>query len=205
SMLVILFTETSLLPLRYRRLELALSYAKYASACPVSYYVKCAYLHACNLVRKGHASQVGDIIHALSHLPVPVKSSVDDFLSGAQIDNLVKAVRDSWITSATDAIQASIRCTLLKARVEFDRKGHSFPAPVFASRSYLKIITVPIHRRAYLRFITSNHMLAVEVLRYTDRRYQPYVPREWRKCRLGCDEVEDEVHAILCCEGDPDL
>ncbi|THU79513.1 hypothetical protein K435DRAFT_942967, partial [Dendrothele bispora CBS 962.96] len=83
--------------------------------------------------------------------------------------------------------------------------GNSSPAPVFASRSYLKIITVPNHRRAYLRFITSNHMLAVEVLRYTDRRYQPYVPREWRKCRLGCDEVEDEVHAILCCEGDPDL
>ncbi|THU77421.1 hypothetical protein K435DRAFT_889798 [Dendrothele bispora CBS 962.96] len=205
SMLVILFTETGLLPLRYRRLELALSYAKYAAACPDSHYAKCAWMHSCNLVRKGHSSQVGDIIHVLSRLPVPVKSSVEDFLSSARLDNLIVAVRDSWITSATDAIQGSIRCTLLKARVEFDRHGHPSPAAVFASRSYLKIITVPNHRRAYLRFITSNHMLAVEVLRYTDRRYQPYVPRDWRKCRLGCDEVEDEVHALLCCEGDRDL
>ncbi|THU97533.1 hypothetical protein K435DRAFT_561606, partial [Dendrothele bispora CBS 962.96] len=205
SLLVILFTETGLLPLCYRRLELALNYAKYAATCPDSHYAKCAWMHSCNLLRKGHSSQVGDLIHVLSRLPVPVESSVEDFLSSARLDNLIVAVRDSWITSATDAIQGSIRCTLLKARVEFDKHGRPSPAAVFASRSYLKIITVPNHRRAYLRFITSNHMLAVEVLRYTDRRYQPYVPRDWRKCRLGCDEVEDEVHALLCCVGDRDL
>ncbi|THU82738.1 hypothetical protein K435DRAFT_784507 [Dendrothele bispora CBS 962.96] len=205
SMLLILFTKTGLLPIRYRRLELALAYAKYATACPINHYAKCAYMHSCNLVRNGHSSQIGDIIHALSRLPVPVICTVDDFVSTDRLDRLAVAVRDSWITLATDAIQGSIRCALLKARVEFARHGRPSPAAVFASRNYLKMIAVPNHRRAYLRFITSNHMLAVELLRYTDRRYQPYVPREWRICRFGCDEVEDERHALLVCKGAPEI
>ena len=48
-------------------------------------------------------------------------------------------------------------------------------------------------------FISLGHFLAVEVLRHKDRRYQPYIPREWRPCRFGCNTIEDEFHALLCC------
>ncbi|KAK0432096.1 uncharacterized protein EV420DRAFT_1235339, partial [Desarmillaria tabescens] len=50
----------------------------------------------------------------------------------------------------------------------------------------------------------SSHILAVEVLRWTEC-YRPKIPREWRLCRFCKVTVEDEVHALLCCTIAPGL
>jgi hypothetical protein len=48
----------------------------------------------------------------------------------------------------------------------------------------------------------STHSLAVERLRWKER-YRAPVPREWRLCRFCRGGVEDEVHALLVCQGHP--
>jgi hypothetical protein len=55
-----------------------------------------------------------------------------------------------------------------------------------------------------MRFITSNHRLAVEVLRWT-RSGADYIPDEWRLCRFCQSDVEDELHAFMICGVCPDL
>ncbi|KAK7017586.1 hypothetical protein R3P38DRAFT_3559424 [Favolaschia claudopus] len=56
------------------------------------------------------------------------------------------------------------------------------------------------HRKALTRLVLSQHPLAVERLRYKKRYHTQSVPRELRKCRFGCDAVEDAEHAMFFCE-----
>jgi len=64
---------------------------------------------------------------------------------------------------------------------------------------YLSAISHPPHRQALLRLVTAEHGLAVEIGR---RRG---LPRELRLCRLCGAEVEDEIHILLECTGDPEV
>ncbi|KAK0458745.1 uncharacterized protein EV420DRAFT_1269695, partial [Desarmillaria tabescens] len=50
----------------------------------------------------------------------------------------------------------------------------------------------------------SSHTLAVEVLRWAERR-RPPVPHSQCLCRFYLSEVEDEVHALLYCDGSQSL
>ncbi len=56
------------------------------------------------------------------------------------------------------------------------------------------------HRKALVRLLTFSHTLAVEVLRWTERRCPP-VLREDCLCRYCHTEVEDEAHVLLDCDG----
>ncbi|KAK0441943.1 hypothetical protein EV421DRAFT_1711229, partial [Armillaria borealis] len=53
-------------------------------------------------------------------------------------------------------------------------------------------------------FFLSSHVLAVEVLRWSER-YRPRIPHEWRLCRFCKIAVEDEIHALLRCTIAPGL
>ena len=68
-------------------------------------------------------------------------------------------------------------------------------------RPYLESPIVPAHRKALTSIMFSSHGLAIERLRWAER-YRPTVPREWRLCRLCLTQVEDEVHALMDCQGD---
>ncbi|THV00867.1 hypothetical protein K435DRAFT_559516, partial [Dendrothele bispora CBS 962.96] len=199
SMLVVLFTETGLVPIRYRRLQLALSYLKYAASCSKDHLAFAAFSHCCSLHRKGASSLIGDIIFALACLPVPVNCTLADCSVPERIDHMSAKVLQSWESSAMMFIQGSVCCHLLRNRIRVDPKGLASPEALITFRHYLTLIPTPKHRRAFVRFLTSGHRLGVELLRHTDRRYRPAVPREWRKCRFGCEEVEDEFHATLRC------
>ena len=67
---------------------------------------------------------------------------------------------------------------------------------------YLDIIPIMDGKRHYTKFRTSNHKLAIEILRYK----RPTVPREQRLCEF-CDqsEIEDEYHMIFSCKIYADL
>ncbi len=70
-------------------------------------------------------------------------------------------------------------------------------------RHYLRL-WVTRNRKALTRLLFSDHLLALEQLRQADR-YHPFVPRDKRLCCLCASSVESPEHAVLLCEGDPDL
>ncbi|KAK0475763.1 hypothetical protein IW261DRAFT_455730 [Armillaria novae-zelandiae] len=63
-------------------------------------------------------------------------------------------------------------------------------------------ITIAEHRKAIVRLLTSAHPLAVEVLRWSERR-QPPVPPNLRFCRYCQIHIEDELHALWHCVASP--
>jgi hypothetical protein len=62
----------------------------------------------------------------------------------------------------------------------------------------------PLASTRLLAIITSNHRLAVEVLRWA-RSGVDYIPERWRLCRFCQSDVEDELHAFMICDGFRDL
>ena len=78
-------------------------------------------------------------------------------------------------------------------KLDFYRKfKHDFKA-----EEYLDLTPVINAKRDYAKFRTSNHKLAVEILRYK----RPVIPREQRFCEFcNRDEVEDENRVIFSCK-----
>ena len=83
-------------------------------------------------------------------------------------------------------------------KLDFFRKfKHDFKA-----EEYLDLTPVINAKRDYAKFRTSNHKLAVEILRYK----RPVIPREQRFCEFcNRDEVEDENHIIFSCKTYKDI
>ena len=77
-------------------------------------------------------------------------------------------------------------------KLDFYRKfKHEYKA-----EEYLDMAPTMYAKRDYIKFRTSNHKLAVEILRYK----RPIVPREQRLCELCTeDKIEDEFHMIFEC------
>lgn len=71
------------------------------------------------------------------------------------------------------------------------------------SRAYL-LINITAFRIAYIHMFLSGHALAVERLRWAERR-RPFIPRGNRLCRLCGIDIEDEAHAMFACLGDAQL
>ena len=72
----------------------------------------------------------------------------------------------------------------------------------FKPEEYLDLTPVINAKSYYAKFRTSNHKLAVEILRYK----RPVIPREQRFCEFcNRDEVEDENHIIFSCKTYKDI
>ena len=72
----------------------------------------------------------------------------------------------------------------------------------FKAEEYLDLTPVINTKRDYAKFRTSNHKLAVEILRHK----RPVIPREQRFCEFcNRDEVEDENHIIFSCKTYKDI
>ncbi|KAJ6557646.1 hypothetical protein B0H19DRAFT_947095, partial [Mycena capillaripes] len=71
-------------------------------------------------------------------------------------------------------------------------------------RHYLKMVVVPAHRKAMTGLLLGDHNLSVERLRYP-ARCRDAVPHEHRLCRCCQGGIEDEVHALFDCTGNPRL
>ena len=72
----------------------------------------------------------------------------------------------------------------------------------FKAEEYLDLTPVINAKRDYAKFRTSNHKLAVEILRYK----RPVIQREQKFCEF-CNrgEVEDENHIIFSCKTYKDI
>ncbi|KAJ7055699.1 hypothetical protein C8F01DRAFT_993691 [Mycena amicta] len=193
SMRAVLFTETGLLPISYRRAMLALRFAAYLVRLPDHHYSNAAYREALLLAANNMGSWITDLRAVLLSFEVfPVSSTVDDFRSSDGITELVKAVERSADRFHRAKIANSDRLRFLRKRQEIGGD-----APAMQLRPYLQLVSSP-NRKAYTKFLTSEHSLAVEALRLPER-YRMEVPRAWCLCRFCHRAVEDETHATLVC------
>ncbi|KAJ7186300.1 hypothetical protein GGX14DRAFT_374880, partial [Mycena pura] len=71
-------------------------------------------------------------------------------------------------------------------------------------RHYLTMVVVPAHRKAMTCLLLGDDNLSVERLRYATH-YRESIPRELRLCRFCRGGIEDEVHALFNCIGNPSL
>ncbi|KAJ7497492.1 hypothetical protein FB451DRAFT_1459707 [Mycena latifolia] len=123
--------------------------------------------------------------------------------SGFSIRELVTAVEASCEAMLQGELDSAARTYLLHNRLETDEKGR-LRTVVLHFRHYLRLISIP-HRKAFTRFLLSDHNLAVEALRHTDRYRKYHISRAWRFCRFCQMDIEDEAHAALVCTAHPEL
>ncbi|KZV88109.1 hypothetical protein EXIGLDRAFT_839455 [Exidia glandulosa HHB12029] len=195
---VALFSETGIVPIRYRRADLLLRFLGYLLQCPENMYVSSALRDSVNLARQGKTSWFLDAQKALRLLHKPVH--LDFIEDSGEIDTLRSAVADSARAFVEDKLRGSTKLVLLQHRpreTAHDR-GSWGEAPPLSFRAYLRL-PIPTHRVALTRLLLSDHALAVERLRWEN------IPHNQRLCRFCEDGVEDEVHALLLCDGSADL
>jgi hypothetical protein len=77
SVIAILFSETGIIPLRYRRLSFAIGYLSHLMLLPPTHLAGVAYRDSVQITRDGLPCWLSDLSYALSHLPVPVLLSMD--------------------------------------------------------------------------------------------------------------------------------
>ncbi len=206
SPVAMLFSETGMWPVRYRRLVLALRYWQYALSLPNDHFLSYALADAVSLAVNGKSSWMTDLVHALLRLPHPIYLDVSRHWLPVDIDNLIETVESSCLKDIDDFMASSPKALLLhhcSPHAAHLHNDHASQSVVSAFRSYL-LVPVPAHRKALVRLLTSSHTLAVEVLRWAERR-RPAIPRDERLCRYCRGEVEDEAHVLLYCDGSHDL
>ncbi|KZV97664.1 hypothetical protein EXIGLDRAFT_607803 [Exidia glandulosa HHB12029] len=194
-----LYTETGLSPIRFRRADLAVRFLGYALQQKEGDLVGCAVRDSRALALAGKKSWLGDLRKACQHLHGGgVDIGFPDSADG--IDDVRSALKECEKRYLRTATESCGKLPLLTGRLHENcfAQAAPRPAPVTAFRSYLKI-RAREHRTALTRFLFSDHMLAVERLRYEN------VPRARRKCRFCRDAVEDELHALFECDGHEEL
>jgi hypothetical protein len=201
SMLAVLFTETGLMPIRIRRLLLALSRLRYIVGLPDDRRVRSALLDSVDLFAAGNACWTSDIAILLCALPIPIHIVPTDFLSIPIIDDIVVEATDADLQFDINFLQ---KTRLLRDRLELAGDSNTLALVTRRRRHYLTMVAVPAHRMALTRMILSDHNVSVERLRYRVR-YRLPIPREERLCRFCRGAVEDEVHALLDCNAHPPL
>ena len=193
-----LFTETGVMPIRHRRLILAIKYLAYAVSLPESHYVKCAFNDSVNLWMAGKPCWLGDLQYALNALPHAIAFLPTRQLDATLFRALAEDVKSSCIFSLYTEITQSDKTVWLRLDTTTHMPTRLRPNPILAT------VRIPAHRTALMRLITSSHCLAIERLRWTER-YRWRVPRAERICRFCADAVEDEVHAMFQCPAQNDL
>jgi hypothetical protein len=202
SVIAILFSETGLEPISYRRALLLLRNLRYLANLGEDRLVKNGLIDSLNLARQLKMSWVNDVVIVLSELPIPVYWDVKSgsAIAVETVDALLAAVKHSMETSINVDLHAYSRTRdLLTDRVVWlDGKWVS---KVMAFRLYLRVRNNK-HRIALTHAVLSGHALAMERMRWSER-YKLQVPRKWMLCRFCKDHLEDAIHAMFMCKHTP--
>ncbi|GBE82390.1 hypothetical protein SCP_0407740 [Sparassis crispa] len=202
--LLVLFSETGILPLKYRRAMLALRYLRHLLILPTDDLAAIALAQAHQLAVNGFPSWVSDLHVVLQRMETPVGFDLHHPLTLRCVDDCLHKLTASLEGYVQRELNDSPRLLLLRQRTELTNDGRHVHHTL-AFRHYLRV-TCAEHRKALTRLLVSDHALAVEQLRRAERG-RATVPREWRICRL-CrhrDIIEDPVHALFECTSHPDL
>jgi hypothetical protein len=203
SVIATLFSETGLLPLRFRRVILAVAYLIYLLQLPHHHYAHLALQESKSLLRNGFPCWIADLNWVISHLPGGPGNSSDahvERMDVGQLLSLQKELVRQCDEHLRDVLMTSTKCSLIRGRLELDTIGMGMIS-IRKMCHYLALPVNPSHRKAVTSIMFSSHALGVERLRWKER-YRAPVPREWRLCRVCHTQVEDEVHVLLDCSGD---
>jgi hypothetical protein len=198
SMKAVLFSETGIWPIRYRRVYLALKNLCYWIELDHERPAWNALQESLKLAQEKRISWINDLRIILSRLYIPVQLDISGPLNLVDVQNAMKLVEMSMEAWVDHEIENSARTKdLLVGRLEKDNETAKLVKKTVHFRHYLRVKT-PEHRLALTRMVLSSHSLAVERRRWQERG-KPVVPREWRKCRFCQDSVEDPAHALFIC------
>ncbi|KAJ6450210.1 hypothetical protein C8R47DRAFT_998968 [Mycena vitilis] len=199
-----LFTELGLVPIRYRRLILAIRYLGYLISLPPAHYARAALEDSFLLFCEGKQGYWMDLHCALRNLPFPITLPPRTALTLESCTALGKAVYTSAMKFLDSKVENSARLYLLHDRREplEDEPPRKITVVL---RHYLDLVVNAKHRKALTRLLVSQHPLAVERMRYKQRYHREDVPRHCRLCRFGCGVVETVEHALFFCTGTVEL
>ncbi|KAJ7918680.1 hypothetical protein B0H13DRAFT_2435218 [Mycena leptocephala] len=203
SMLAVLFTETGLMPVRIRRLLLALGRLEYMLSTDPRRIVHSALLDSVALFREGKSGWASDLAVMLKRLPTAIDVEPEDLLSVSRVDAIKKEVVRIVDADLQHDIDNLIKTHMLRNRLESGEQK-SLTLVTRRLRHYLTMVAVPAHRKAMTGLLLGDHNLSVERLRYP-ARYREAIPRQHRLCRFCRGDIEDEVHALFDCTADPRL
>jgi hypothetical protein len=204
SMIAPLFTETGLVPLRFRRVILALTHLKYLLAVNNDRYVKAAMCDSVLLLDSGMPSWAMDLCYVIDKLPFRIVLPNLATITPNMVDRVIKSVDAGlqaylqWSIDSPD----SPKLYLLRGRLEPEKDS----APVLKTlqfRHYLNVVN-PKHRKALTQLLLSSHCLALEILRWVEFR-RPRIDRHLRVCRFCKTEIESPEHALLECTAELEL
>ncbi|KAJ7436612.1 hypothetical protein FB451DRAFT_1061625 [Mycena latifolia] len=187
SVVAVLFSETGLEPILYRRATLLL---------------KNLNLDSLDLARQLKMSWVNDIVIVLSDLPIPVYWKVvsDTALEVKTIEGLPADVKHSMEACIHAELSAYSRTRdLLPDRVVME--DGKWVKKVLAFRMYLRVRNNK-HRLALTHAVLSGHSLAMERMQWAERYKNP-VPKKYRLCRFCKNHLEDAIHAMFVCKHNP--
>ncbi|KAJ7702820.1 hypothetical protein B0H17DRAFT_1043081, partial [Mycena rosella] len=185
SMTAPLYTETGLVPLRFR-------------------YVKVAGEDSVQLSDEGKASWAMDLRYVIHNLPfnvvLPALSTIPPQMVEAVIKSVDAGLR-AYLQWSIDDPNAP-KLYLLRGRVEPDKDSEPIQKSL-CFRHYLNVVN-PKHRKALTRLLLSSHCLALERLRWVEHR-RPRIDRNLRVCRFCKVKIESPEHALLECTAAADL
>lgn len=203
STLAPLFTELGIMPLRYRRLIVALGYLQDLVGRPDSFYARIALIDSYQLSLQSDLGWWYALKVALRKLYIPVTLPNLTGLTSDNVKKVIDAVRLSSNAYLRNEIESSPRLYLLHGRKEPLEDG-TYSAAVMRLRHYLSIVKVESHRMAVIRLLAGEHQFASEILR-RKTRYRDAIPYDQRLCRFCPAAVETPEHVLLVCMGCPEI
>jgi hypothetical protein len=204
SMTAPLFTETGLVPLRFRRVTLALTHLRYLATLKADRYVRVASDDLVELSDDGKVSWAMDLRYVIHNLPFNIVLPPLSTITPQMVDAVIKSVNAGLRAYLQWSIDDpnSPKLYLLRGRLEPEKDS----APIqkeLCFRHYLSVVN-PKYRKALTRLLLSSHCLALERLRWVEHR-RPRIDRHLRLCCFCKAEIESPEHALLQCTASADL
>ncbi|KAJ3852482.1 hypothetical protein EV368DRAFT_40960 [Lentinula lateritia] len=204
SMVAPLFTETGVMPIRFRRVILALRYLIYLLKLPLDHYANLA-PQANHVLRSSGNSWLSDLDWAIQHLPnstlvLPPLTQ----LSEQTVLSLIKAISQHCNQFLQSEIDNSNRLALLQRRRE---PCATTPSKYQARtlRHYLTRVLSPNHRLTLTRLLCGDMVL----LTFWSSRTRPLQPADCptKQCRAckSPGQPESPQHVLLQCTSVPGL
>ncbi|KZV81442.1 hypothetical protein EXIGLDRAFT_572530, partial [Exidia glandulosa HHB12029] len=199
SQLCILFTETGLWPIKFRRIALQLRYLCYTLALPPTHLAAIALRETMSAASNGLGGWYSDLQRATQNIGIglPVNPSLESVAA------LEPKLKTALYVHLQGLVTASTKLDLLHGRSVFSSNIIT-KSPVMEFRAYLRVAN-RTHRQALTQLLLSDHCLAIEMLRRPSRSRSLLTPRVLRLCRFCLADVEDPIHALFVCTASQDL
>jgi len=189
-----LFTETGLLPIRFRRVSLCLRYLKYLFTLDPTFYARVALEESERLSGLMCSSWWGDLQRCLVSIDPALRLPALKDLSVADIEHREKAVARAGVDSVAGAVEDSRKCYLFRGRQEPSKDGKSSVQKA-CLRHYLTQVAVPRQRRMLTR------LLADDLRPLGFSRLDSSEPQQ---CSF-CPHIDTVEHALFQCWGSAEL